>query len=118
MPGDEPRDDFDLGVQHRCLLCLGKPAHIVMGEADVVTQTLGHLLGGRRDLVGRHDDLTLKLVELCRVSAGNVVAARLDLVEDRLHRGAHVCLARGGGLLGLLQIGDRHQARILSFRVS
>ena len=115
VAGDQAGDDLDLGVQHRRLLRLGEAAHVVMREADIVAEALGHLLGGGGNLVGGDDDLALPFVELCGVVPGLGVATGLDLVEDALHRGAHIGFAGGGGLLRLLEISDRHQLRILSW---
>ena len=110
VPRQQAGDHFHLGVVHRRLLCFGEAAHIVMGEADIVAQALRHLVGGSRQPVGGDNDIAVPFIEFQCIGAGHRVATGLDLVQHGLHQGAHIRLARGRGLFGLLQKLDRHRS--------
>ena len=100
--------DLHLHVFNGGTLRLGKAAHVLMGELDVVLELLRNLVRGGGDLFFREDHVAFVLVELLRVFQRRLITARLDIGEDVLDD----CMRFGR--IGfrrkwcLLQIGARH----------
>jgi hypothetical protein len=108
LPGDEARHDLDLNIAQRAFLRLRKPAHIVMGEADIVLQLLRQACSRGIDFGSGDDDIAAIAVELFGIGARCRLTALLDLVENALHGFGDVCDSAFGSLGRFLQICGRH----------
>jgi hypothetical protein len=100
------RQGLDLEVPERGALVLREAADLRLGEADVVQLALRELAQAGLDLlVGQAEVGAVPLVELDRQFAHRLIAARLDVGQDRLDRAAHrlVVLGRRHRIAALLQ---------------
>ena len=101
MAEDDAGQGLDLDVGHRGLLRLGEAAHLRLGEADIVEVALGDFRDGLFDLLlGQAEGGRLIAIELRGKLADRGVAARLDVLQDALDRGAHLRVVLGARGLG------------------
>ncbi len=111
LPGDHARHDLDLDIRDGRLLHLGKAAHVVMGELDVLLELLGNQAHRRRRSLLRQQDAAVVTVELLGVFQRLRITARLDIGKDVLDRLVHFGRIRFRGQAGLLEVFARHRCR-------
>ena len=81
---DEARRQLHREICKTVLLHFGKPAHIVMCEADVVLELLGDLCRGSIDFVTGQHDVAAEAIKRCCIIPRLGLTTRLDIVEDGL----------------------------------
>ena len=108
LPGDHAGHDFEFDIRKGAFLRLGKAAHVVMGEVDILLQFLRHQCSSSFDFFFRQDDVAVVLIELGRVFHGLRIAALFDVVEDRANGFPHIGGVGLRGQGGFFQILSGH----------